>query len=224
MTKGCGKVVSAIEAELQGIIDDYKAFQPKQRKKYGDDEYEIEQNQLNVRSIAAVERGAGRNSIYFRQVVGEPAMNPNTTYNLLGRIGIVQALLNNIQRGYLRSFEDIIHGELFGDYLEMSSHLLESGYKDAAAVIAGSTFEAHLRQLCKKAAIDTEQNGRPKKAETLNAELAKAAAYSVGDQKNVTAWLGLRNMAAHGEYDKYDANQVGLLIQSIRDFITRNPA
>ena len=127
MTKGCGKVVSAIEAELQGIIDDYKAFQPKQRKKYGDDEYEIEQNQLNVRSIAAVERGAWQKSIYYRKVVGEPAMNPNTTYNLLGRIGIVQALLNNIQRGYLRSFEDIIHGELFGDYLEMSSHLLESG-------------------------------------------------------------------------------------------------
>ena len=127
MTKGCGKVVSAIEAELQGIIDDYSVFQSKQRMKYGEDEYEIEQNQLNVRSIAAVERAAGQKSIYYRQVVGEPTMHPNTTYNLLGRIGIVQALLNNIQRGYLRSFEDIIHGELFGDYLEMSSHLLESG-------------------------------------------------------------------------------------------------
>ncbi len=43
-------------------------------------------------------------------------------------------------------------------------------------------------------------------------------------QKNVTAWLDLRNKAAHGEYGKYEADQVGLMIDGIRDFITRHPA
>lgn len=216
----------AIESELRGIIDEYQLLRDQsQHEDCSDVIGRFQMNQLNVRCIAAVERGAGRNSIYYRQVVGEPTMHPNTNHNMVGRIGIVQALLHDIKNGYFRSFEDIIHGEVFGDYLEMAEHLNSNGYKDAAAVIAGSTLEAHLRQLCKKSAIETEQAGRPKKkAETLNAELAKAAAYSVGDQKNVTAWLGLRNMAAHGEYDKFDANQVGLLIQSIRDFITRNPA
>lgn len=218
-------MVSAIEAELQGIIEEYVGFQS--RSKYEDCSdvmNKTEINQLNVRCIAAVERGAGRNSIYFRQVVGEPTMHPNTGHNLTARIGIAQALLHDIQKGYFRSFEDLIHGELFGDFLEMADHLQTNGFKDAAAVIAGSTLEAHLRQLCKKAAIDTEQAGRPKKAETMKTELAGASVYSKLDQKNVTAWLDLRNKAAHGEYDKYDANQVGLLIQSIRDFITRNPA
>lgn len=218
-------MINAIEAELQGILDEYTNAQS--RAQYDDCSDVIgrfQMNQLNVRCIAAVERCAGRNSIYYRQVVGEPTMYPNTNHNLVGRIGIVQALLYDIQHGYFRSFEDIIHGELFGDFLEMAEHLNNSGYKDAAAVIAGSTLEAHLRQLCKKESIPTEKNGKPQKAETLNTDLAGASVYSKLDQKNVTAWLGLRNKAAHGQYLEYDSNQVGLLISSIRDFITRNPA
>ena len=59
-------------------------------------------------------------------------------------------------------------------------------------MIAGSTLEAHLRQLCKRAGVGTSEQGRAKKAATLNDELARAGAYSKLDQKNVTAWLGLR--------------------------------
>ena len=58
----------------------------------------------------------------------------------------------------------------------------------------------------------------------MNAELAGANVYSKLDQKNVTAWLDLRNKAAHGKYGEYTKEQVALLIQSVRDFITRNPA
>lgn len=62
------------------------------------------------------------------------------------------------------------------------------------------------------------------KADTLNADLMKTGAYSKIDLKNVTAWLGLRNDAAHGNYSAYDDKQVSLLISSIRDFVARNPA
>ena len=58
----------------------------------------------------------------------------------------------------------------------------------------------------------------------MNSDLASASAYSKLDQKNVIAWLDLRNKAAHGKYDEYDLKQVALLTQSVRDFISRNPA
>ena len=58
----------------------------------------------------------------------------------------------------------------------------------------------------------------------MNSELTKAEAYSKLDQKSVTAWLDLRNKAAHGKYDEYDLKQVALLNQGVRDFISRNPA
>lgn len=57
----------------------------------------------------------------------------------------------------------------------------------------------------------------------MNDELGKIT-YSLFDQKNVTAWLDLRNNAAHGKYTEYSSEQVNLLIEGIRDFIKRNPA
>jgi hypothetical protein len=62
------------------------------------------------------------------------------------------------------------------------------------------------------------------KSDHMNSDLAKSNAYSKLDQKNVTAWLDLRNKAAHGQYNEYNADQVVLLISAIREFVTRNPA
>ena len=110
----------------------------------------------------------------------------------------------------------------------MAHHLVESGYKDAGAVIAGSSLEGHLRQLAKKSSVDTVRasasGDAPKTADLLNSDLAKASAYSVTDQKNVTAWLDLRNKAAHGRYKEYEKGQVSIMIDGIRNFITRVPA
>lgn len=65
---------------------------------------------------------------------------------------------------------------------------------------------------------------RPKKAEAMNSELAKQGVYSNLEQKSVTAWLDLRNKAAHGKYDEYNKNKVEQMIMGVRDFIVRNPA
>jgi len=142
--------------------------------------------------------------------------------------GVVQSLLEDMEAGYTASLEELVHGEVFGDYLEMAQHLLDSGFKDAAAVIAGSTLEGHLRSLCRKASIDVHRNVGgvivAKKADAMNTELATAEVYGKLDQKNITAWLDLRNKAAHGEYADYAKEQVRLLIASVRDFLTRNPA
>ena len=79
--------------------------------------------------------------------------------------------------------------------------------------------------LCDKNGINSEdEKGSPKKADRLNAELAKAEVYTKLDQKSITAWLDLRNKAAHGKYNEYSKDQVSLMIAGIRDFIIRIPA
>jgi hypothetical protein len=40
----------------------------------------------------------------------------------------------------------------------------------------------------------------------------------------VTAWLGLRNDAAHADYGNYDQSQVAIFLTSVREFMTRHPA
>jgi hypothetical protein len=117
----------------------------------------------------------------------------------------------------------------FVDFSEMD-FLLSSGYKDAAAVKCGGTLETHLRKLCVKNGIETfftpasGGEAQPKRAERLNADLASINLYNKLYQKNVTSWLDLRNKAAHEEYHEYNEEQVSLMIQGVREFMTRYPA
>jgi uncharacterized protein YutE (UPF0331/DUF86 family) len=107
----------------------------------------------------------------------------------------------------------------------MADELVSKGYKDPSAVLTGSVLEQHLRALAiKSGLVATSADGRPKKADTVNSELVKAGVYSKLEQKNVTAWLGLRNEAAHGKYGTYDSSQVEALLRDVRSFVTRYPA
>ena len=185
--------------------------------------------QFVTRFRAAIHRIAPPNSVYIKQCEEIINVTPYAyAYKADGLYGIITSIRKDLSSGYLDSITELIHGELFGDFLTMSQHLLKEGYKDAAAVIAGSALEAHLRQLCIKAGIETEierdDKLQPKKADRMNSEFVAADVYKKLDQKNVTAWLDLRNDAAHGHYEKYTKEQVSLMISGIRDFLTRNPA
>ena len=184
--------------------------------------------EIYTRANAAIERITPVGSAYRRQAQEIGTQRYPASGKLTDLLGVLQALSKDVKAGYLQSFEELIHGELFGDFLDMAQHLVESTYKDAAAVIAGSSLEGHLRQLAMKSSVDTVRttvSGEvPKTADLLNSDLAKAGAYSVMDQKNVTAWLDLRNKAAHGKYAEYENGQVKIMIDGIRNFITRVPA
>jgi hypothetical protein len=143
-------------------------------------------------------------------------------------VGIIRWLKGDLEDGYLQSFPELVRGEMFDDLNEMAKHLLQEGYRDAAAVIVGTSLESHLRQLSNKHGVSVDyaaKDGSTKKktAERLNQELGKSA-YSLFVQKQITAWLDLRNNAAHGNYSKYDEEQVAKLIEWVGDFISENPA
>jgi len=138
--------------------------------------------------------------------------------------GILRALRLSYANDYLQSINELVHADIFGDFLDMADYLLEAGYKDPAAVISGSVLEEHLRKLSSKHGVQVlKSDAKPKKADTLNAELSNDV-YSKLDQKNVTAWLHLRNDAAHGHYGEYTNDQVLLMLRSVRDFVARHPA
>jgi len=141
-------------------------------------------------------------------------------------LGILQAAHDEMAGGWALNVKSIISAEVFADFIDMASYLLQEGYKDAAAVMVGSILEEHLRQLCRKAGIDIEKvrtdgSKEPRKADSLNADLVKQGVYYLLDLKNVTAWLDLRNDAAHGRYDKYTKEQVDIMARGVTEFIAR---
>jgi len=175
-------------------------------------------------SRAAIVRIAGNDSAYMAEFEAARAAKSYIGSQAIRIAGIIRQLKCDIGDGYLSSARELLHAETFADFLDMADHLLSEGYKDAAAVIAGSSLEVHLRNLAAKHSLTVESNGKAKKADQLNSDLASASAYSKLDQKNVTAWLGLRNNAAHGHYGVYGITQVTLLLSQIRDFMVRVPA
>lgn len=217
--------------QLDALITEAQKFQRFIRhgdtgSKYYSNIPESELVDFLTRTVTIVERLAPINSSYSQTLKN---ILPRYEFVYAERIdpyvGVLMALRNDYASGYLHKITELIQADIFADFLEMADHLLEQGYKDPAAVIVGSVLEEHLRKLCDKNSIAVLQaDGRPKKADTLNTELAGANVYSKLDQKNVTAWLAIRNSAAHGKYTEYTKEQVALLIQSVRDFITRNPA
>lgn len=174
--------------------------------------------------LAGIERLSVPGSPYLRRAQDALKRGAGAPATITELAAILVALRTDYEAGYLQGIEELVHADVFADFLEMADELLRKHYKDAAAVIVGSVLEEHLRKLAAKSGVPTMVAGRPKKADTINAELTKAAAYNPLQQKQITAWLGLRNDAAHGHYDAYDSSQVSLMLSGVRDFLLRYPA
>lgn len=180
-------------------------------------------------ACAALKRLAPPGSVYLERmehaleivVAGAGGMGGWYSTILTSLHGTLRALRTDYAADRLQSFQELIHADLFSDFLEMAEHFLESRYKDPAAVMAGGVLEEHLRKLCGKHGVALA--AKPK-LDTMNAELARVGAYGKNEQKQVTAWAGLRNDAAHGNYGNYGEAEVKLMVQGVRSFIGRNPA
>jgi hypothetical protein len=147
----------------------------------------------------------------------------------LAGIGIMSAVRGELAGGWFRTTVGLISAQIFSSFIDMAEHLLEEGYKDAAAVMLGSVLEQHLRQLATNHKVpitgaDAKGRATAKKADTLNADLVKAGVYNLLDQKQITAWLDLRNKAAHGDYDGYTKEHVELMKQGLVNLMTRIPS
>jgi len=216
-------------AQLDKLLDEFDDLvRSSKHKDLSDIAKHVRQGLLS-RSFAAVERIAGQKSSYARDIKRILEQLPLLHEHTTSVMGVVQGMRDDVKAGYISSLVELVHGEVFADFLEMAEHLQSSKFKDAAAVIAGSALEAHLRALCVKHAIETvdrrsDGSEVAKKADRLNNDLASATVYSKLYQKSVTGWLDLRNKAAHGHYSEYSPEQVGLLIEGVREFMARNPA
>ena len=189
--------------QINEIYNEYKSMISKAQYDDGSDLPDALVIRFSSRARALINRVVPPPSTYSKHCEEIISHGGYPGYVARQLFGIIDSLKADSESGFLQSQTELIHGELFADYLEMSQHLLDEGYKDAAAVVAGSTLESHMRQLASKAKIDLFQNvsGKltSKKADRIGADLAAGNIISKLDQKNIIAWLDLRNKAAHGE-------------------------
>jgi hypothetical protein len=177
--------------------------------------------------LALLDRLAGPESAYRRaaQEKRDEGYPLASNYTLAHFFGVLLAFRADVEAGFTQRLQEIVHADVFGDFLEMADELQKKGYKDPAAVLAGSVLEEHLRNLAQKNGVAiTDATGNPPKPSRVNDALKAATVYSNLEHKSVIAWFDLRNDAAHGHRDNYDDRQVAALIRDVRDFMIRHPA
>jgi hypothetical protein len=147
------------------------------------------------------------------------AMHSNYYEHVSELAGILKGIQSDVNRGMLEDVRLLVRAEVFASFLEMAEYLLDEGYKDAAAVILGGVLEDSLRTLAVRKGVSAiTVLGKPLTIDPLNIALAKAGVYNPLVQKQITSWATLRNDAAHGQFAKYDADQVRLMLLFVQKF------
>src|SRR5437870_3700486 len=131
-------VLDQIDAILKKVEGYEKGAGPK-----GDQTFE---EQMVTLMGSAIERFAPKESAYLEQV--KKAQKLHARASIWNYIAILKVLRTAYSEGFMQSVIEVIHADLFADFLEMADHLVTQGYKDASAVLAGGVLEEHLRKLC----------------------------------------------------------------------------
>jgi uncharacterized protein YutE (UPF0331/DUF86 family) len=202
--------------QLEALFDEAQRF----LKEYNDDSAGA--GILANRLEAAVTRLSVKGSIYREQL--KRGSGYSSRDRLIHDLEVALALGRDLKDGWTETVVELVHADTYSNYLEMAEALLAKGYKDAAAVITGTSLEVHIRALCEKNSVTTAVAGKPKKADTMNADLKKAGVYSGLQQKQIMAWMDLRNKAAHGDYGDYDKDDVRQFIDGVQAFLMKYPA
>jgi len=134
-------------------------------------------------------------------------------------IGILNALKEDLELGYLTKVKDLVSAEIFTDFIEMAQHLLNNNYKDPAASLAGAILENGLRQIAQKHTVETKSGDD---IGSLNTKLADKEIYNRLIQKQIQAWKSVRDSADHGKFNDYKKEDVKAMLSGVQRFLLEN--
>jgi hypothetical protein len=156
---------------------------------------------------------SGQDSVYYQNFIRHVVYGYRSVD--VG-IGILRALKEDLEKGFLTNVRDLVVAEVFTNFLDMAEHLLEKGYKDPAASLIGAVLEDGLRKIAEKHNVTVKHDDD---ISSLNTRLADKGIYNRLIQKQIQAWKEIRDKAAHGEFNEYNLGQVRLMLEGIRKFL-----
>lgn len=159
----------------------------------------------------------GEDSSYYKNFVEEVkgAFPSDVDHGM----GILKALKEDLELGYLTKVKDLVSAEIFSDFIQMAQHLLDNSYKDSAASLTGAVLENGLRQIAQKHTLDVKSGDD---IGSLNTKLADKEIYNRLLQKQVQAWKAIRDSADHGKFGDYKIEDVNAMLEGVRRFLTEN--
>ena len=110
--------------------------------------------------------------------------------------------------------------DVVSDLLGQANSLLDDNryHPAAAAILIGASLEESLRTWVEAEELSI-QNAKPG-IDAYCRTLRSAELISKQDVKDITAWAGVRNHAAHGDWDEVsDRKQIRLILEGVNLFM-----
>lgn len=162
---------------------------------------------------------AGPKSEFSNQAQAASGSSKNTLRIL---DSVLEAFLEHVSAGLQAAISPRrqVQIEVVSDLLDQANVLLETkGVHPAAPIVLiGATLEEYLRTTLEKEGISigNRKPGLQAYADTLR----DADLLSKQDCKDITAWAGIRNHAAHGEWEHVkDPERARLMLQGVNLFL-----
>jgi hypothetical protein len=137
---------------------------------------------------------------------------------------VVEAFVNSIKSGLIAGISPKRKAQIdvVSDFLEQAIDLLEDQNVHAAvpAVIIGASLEEFLRSWVESENLSL--GNRKPSIDTYTSLLRTAELITKQDVKDITSWAGVRNHAAHGEWEKVaNKEYVRLILEGVNLFIRK---
>ncbi len=113
--------------------------------------------------------------------------------------------------------------DVVNDLMEQAGELLgtKGVHPGAAAMLIGATLEEFLRTRVEQDALSL--GARNPSIQAYAELLRDQGLLGKQDMKDVTAWSGLRNHAAHGEWDEVkDRDRIRLMLEGVNLFLRKH--
>jgi hypothetical protein len=184
---------------------------------------EVDLQTYATSAIAAIERIAGRDSEYYRQLPTRPVLlrveGPGESF-IPALTGGLVALRRAVEAGFLVRLEERMRANVYDDFLAQAQDLFDAGYHVAAMVLAGGVLEDHLRKLCDARGVACKGSGSLAKYNDLLRDLL----YPQPTWRRIQVVADLRNHAAHGEGAKVRSEDVDDTLHYVGRFFADFPA
>ena len=166
---------------------------------------------------------AGEKTAFYTQIddlkIGMPSQ-----YVIQRVKQILEAFIRYVESGLLQgtSIQRKTQIDVVSDFLYQANTLLDSKEVHAAVptVIIGAALEEFLRNWIEE--VGLELKGQKPSLDSYKNVLRDAQLITKQDAKDITAWGGLRNQAAHGEWEEVeDKNRISIMLEGVNLFMRK---
>ncbi len=205
--------------DTQQIIQHAQALKQRIQQYARNDDYGDPGDAAHAQVCAFLQQYAGPKSAFTKQAEGASGFAQYRVATLTSILGsFVEYLDSGLSTGL--SPERRAQIDVVSDLLGQAQSMLETSnfHPAASAVLIGASLEEFLRNWVEAEGISLG-NARPT-IDSYTKALKTADLITKQDVKDVTSWAGVRNHAAHGEWEQVsDRERIRLMLEGVNLFI-----